>query len=118
MNKTAFLYAGQGSQATGMGQDLYEKYPEFRKGFDAGELSFDLHQICFENPDNLLLQTEYTQPCLVAFACGMTEVLHARGYHADYTCGLSLGEYSALYEAGLWDAKTAPAHNSLYQWIR
>ncbi len=107
MGKTAFLYAGQGSQTIGMGKDLYEKYPEFREGFDAASLDFDLHQICFENPDNLLLQTEYTQPCLVAFACGMTNILHSKGMHADYACGLSLGEYSALYEAGVWDAKTA-----------
>ncbi len=107
MKKTAFLYAGQGSQTGGMGKDLYEQYSEFRNGFDAADLSFDLHQVCFENPDNILLQTEYTQPCLVAFACGVTEVLHSMDLYADYTCGLSLGEYSALYEAGAWDAKTA-----------
>ncbi len=107
MGKTAFLYAGQGSQITGMGKELYEVYPEFRNGFDAATLDFDLHKICFENPNNLLLQPEYTQPCIVAFACGVTNILHNNGFFADYACGLSLGEYSALYEAGVWDAKTA-----------
>lgn len=110
--KTAFLYAGQGSQKTGMGKDFYEAYPSFRTAFDSalpvngGTLSFDLHDICFNNPDNLLLQTEYTQPCMVAFACGVTAVLSENGLVPDYTCGLSLGEYSALNCAGVWTAKT------------
>lgn len=107
MGKMAFLYAGQGSQNTGMGKDLYEAYPSYRVGFDSADLDFDLHEICFENPENRLLQTEYTQPCMVAFACGVTNLLYEKGLKPDYTCGLSLGEYSALYAAGVWDAKTA-----------
>ena len=100
--KTAFLYAGQGSQATGMGKDFYDAYPQFREVFDSCSLDFDLKKICFDNPDNRLLQTEYTQPCMVAFACGITEILKDRGIKPDYVCGLSLGEYSALYAAGVW----------------
>lgn len=105
--KTAFLYAGQGSQYKGMGKDLYEKYPAFRNAFDAAELPFDLHSVCFEDPDGLLMQTEYTQPCMVAFACGVTAVLEEAGIRPDVACGLSLGEYSALEAAGVFDAKTA-----------
>ena len=73
--KLAILYAGQGSQHPGMGKDLYEAYPAFRAAFDAAALDFDLHSVCFEDPDGVLNQTEYTQPCMVAFAAGVTAVL-------------------------------------------
>jgi len=100
--KIAFLYAGQGSQYTGMGQELYNSYEEFKKVFDSISLDFDIKEMCFANPDNKLLLTQYTQPCLVAFACGITEVLKSKGISPDYVCGLSLGEYSALYAANVW----------------
>ena len=106
MHKKAFLYAGQGSQHTGMGKDLYEMYQEFRNTFTSGELPFDILEICFQNPNNILFQTEYTQPCMVAFACGITDILYKNHIYPDYVCGLSLGEYSALYAAGVWNAKT------------
>ena len=105
--KLAILYAGQGSQHPGMGKDLYEAYPAFRAAFDAAELDFDLKRTCFEDPDGVLNQTEYTQPCMVAFAAGMTAVLRENGVQADYLAGLSLGEYSALEAAGVFTAKQA-----------
>ncbi len=105
--KTAFLYAGQGNQVPGMGRDLYEKYPAFRKAFDAPELTFDLKKVCFEDPDGVINQTEYTQPCVTAFAIGVNAVLEENGLVPDYAAGLSLGEYSALSEAGVFDGKTA-----------
>lgn len=105
--KLAILYAGQGSQHPGMGKDLYEAYPAFRAAFDAGELDFDLHKVCFEDPDGVLNQTQYTQPCMVAFAAGVTAVLNEKGIRPDYVAGLSLGEYSALNAAGVLNAKTA-----------
>ena len=105
--KLAILYAGQGSQHPGMGKDLYEAYPAFRAAFDAAALDFDLHRVCFEDPDGLLNQTEYTQPCMVAFAAGVTAVLQENGVKADDLAGLSLGEYSALQAAGVFTAKQA-----------
>lgn len=105
--KLGFLYAGQGSQHPGMGADLYETYPAFRRVFDAAEVDFDLKQVCFSDPDGHLNQTRYTQPCMVAFAAGLTAVLKERGVTADIAAGLSLGEYSALHAAGVFDAKTA-----------
>ena len=105
--KLAILYAGQGSQHPGMGKDLYEAYPAFREAFDAAALEFDLHRTCFEDPDGVLNQTEYTQPCMVAFAAGVTAVLKEQGVKADYLAGLSLGEYSALEAAGVFTAKQA-----------
>ena len=105
--KLAILYAGQGSQHPGMGKDLYEAYPAFRAAFDAAELDFDLKRTCFEDPDGVLNQTEYTQPCMVAFAAGVTAVLKENGVQADTLAGLSLGEYSALEAAGVFTAKQA-----------
>ena len=102
--KLAFLYAGQGSQHVGMGRDLYENYPAFRAVLDAAPVDFDLKQLCFEGPEEQLNDTRYTQPCMVAFAAGVTAVLKEEGITPAYTAGLSLGEYSALHCAGVLDA--------------
>ena len=105
--KVAFLYAGQGSQHPGMGQDLYEAYPAYRAVLDSAEVGFDLKAVSFTDPDGVLNQTEYTQPCMVAFAAGLTAVLYEKGIRPDYAAGLSLGEYSALCAAGVFTAKQA-----------
>ena len=105
--KLGFLYAGQGSQHPGMGADLYETYPAFRAVFDQAQLDFDLKELCFTDPDGKLNQTRYTQPSMVAFAAGLTAVLKEKGIVPDAVAGLSLGEYSALHAAGVFDAKTA-----------
>ena len=80
--KLAVLYAGQGAQHPGMGKEFYEASPAFRAAFDSAALDFDLHRVCFEDPDGVLNQTEYTQPCMVAFACGVTAVLAELGLDA------------------------------------
>ena len=103
------VYAGQGSQRVGMGQDFYEKYDSFRETIDGATeavknvTDMDVAKLCFEGPEEQLSQTKYTQPAMVAFAIGVTKLLREAGITADYTCGLSLGEYSALYEAGAID---------------
>ena len=76
--KLAILYAGQGSQHPGMGKDLYERYPAFREAFDAADLDFDLQSVCFDDPEGVLNLTQYTQPCMVAFA-----VLLSGGDHTE-----------------------------------
>lgn len=103
----AFLYAGQGSQHPGMGADLYEAHPAFRAVLDAAGVDFDLKTTMFTEPDGVLNLTEYTQPCMVAFAAGMTALLAERGIVPDYAAGLSLGEYSALQCAGVFTAPQA-----------
>ena len=105
--KLAVLYAGQGAQHPGMGREFYEDFPAFRAAFDSAALEFDLHRVCFEDPDGVLNQTEYTQPCMVAFACGVSAVLAEKGVQPSYAAGLSLGEYSALEAAGVFTAKQA-----------
>ena len=105
--KLGFLYAGQGSQHAGMGADLYEQYPAFRAVMDSAEVDFDLKKVSFEDPDGIINQTRYTQPCMVAFAAGLTAVLREKGIEPAAAAGLSLGEYSALHAAGVFDAATA-----------
>lgn len=104
--KLAFVYAGQGSQKVGMGRDFYDRYPEYRAVLDNAGLDFDLKALSFEGPIEELSQTRYTQPCMAAFAVGVTDLLYARGIRPCAAAGLSLGEYSALYAAGVLDRET------------
>ena len=107
--KLGFLYAGQGSQHPGMGADLYERFPTFRAVLDsaAEQVDFDLKEVSFTDRAGVLNQTRFTQPCMVAFAAGMTALLAERGIVPAAAAGLSLGEYSALHAAGVFDADTA-----------
>ncbi len=102
---TAFVYAGQGSQKVGMGQDFYETYPEYREFIDSLEVGIDLKRLMFEGPMEELSQTENTQACMAAFAAGVTKLLKENGINPDVACGLSLGEYGALYAADVFSAQ-------------
>lgn len=101
MNKTAFLYPGQGVQTAGMGKDFYENSPQARGVFDKASetLGIDMRELCFEKNDKLDL-TEYTQVSLVTTYLAMTAELADRGIAPDMTAGLSLGEYAAITAAG------------------
>ncbi|MGL5766771.1 MAG: ACP S-malonyltransferase [Sarcina sp.] len=103
MKKIAFLFAGQGSQYEGMGKDFYENFEVSKKVYDdASEvLGFDITDICFNNIDNKLNKTEYTQPCIVTTNMAILEALKECGVNTDISCGLSLGEYSALIHDGV-----------------
>ena len=103
--KTGFLFAGQGSQHPGMGTDLYEKYPEFRKVFDL--LTEEEREAAFNGSPEALSDTRITQPVMVAMEIGIAEILSGRGVRADMAAGLSLGEYSALACAGVFTAEEA-----------
>ncbi len=108
--KTAFLYAGQGAQKPGMGKDFYEEYGTYRKMADrlfAADLGIDadLKKLMDEGPMEELSRTEYTQVCMAVFAAGVTELLKENGIIPDAACGLSLGEYGALYAAGVFSAE-------------
>lgn len=106
MRKIGFLYAGQGAQYTGMGQDFYEQDAEFRSFYDEiserEEIGFDVREVSFRGPEEVLNETEFTQPCMVAFQMGVTGILNRLGIRPSLAAGLSLGEYSALAAAGVF----------------
>ena len=104
--KLAFVYAGQGSQHVGMGKDFYQEFTLFAEAFDHAPVDFDLKKLCFEGPEEQLSQTRYTQPCMAAFAVGVTDLLYQEGIRPQLAAGLSLGEYSALYAAGVFSRGT------------
>lgn len=104
--KIGFLYAGQGSQQVGMGRELYDAFAVARAAFDAAALDFDVKALCFDGPLERLTQTQYTQPCLVAEAVAATAVLRELGVLPAMAAGLSLGEYPALFCAGVLDEST------------
>ncbi len=107
---TGFIYAGQGAQHVGQGKDFYGSYETFRRAFDrAAEVAettsrMDIKRLSFEGPEEELSETRYTQPAMASFAAGVTEMLFEKGIRPDFCMGLSLGEYSALYAAGVFDA--------------
>jgi len=102
MDKTAFLFPGQGSQFAGMGKALAAQYASARRVFEEADqaLGFALSQLCFEGPEEELKLTENTQPAMVTISTAALAVLRENGFEADYVAGHSLGEYSALVAAG------------------
>ena len=108
MNKTAFIFPGQGAQKCGMGKDFYEKSSLAKAIFDTAtaELGIDMQQLCFEENDQLD-QTEYTQAAMVTACLAMTAEIEKRGLTPDVTAGLSLGEYCAISAAGGMQPKDA-----------
>lgn len=107
--KLGILFAGQGSQKPGMGADFYEKSRRFQAVFDL--LPPEQRRAAFEGPMEVLSDTRNTQPVMVAFAAGvmaeLSPALSELGVEPAMAAGLSLGEYSALHAAGVFDAKTA-----------
>lgn len=110
MSRIAFIYPGQGAQVCGMGQDFYEQTETGKKVFDLATeiLGFSVPELCFEKNDRLDI-TEYTQAAMVTTSIAMTKVLEENGVKPDVTAGLSLGEYCALYAAGVMSEKDAIA---------
>ena len=106
-----FLFPGQGSQAVGMGKDLYRAFPQVRELYDQATefLGFDLKQYSFEGPDEELKKTEVTQPALFVHSVALNGLLAERGMAPEATAGHSLGEFSAVVSAGALDFLSALA---------
>src|ERR1051326_6328228 len=98
--KTALLFAGQGSQAVGMGRDLCERYDVCRHLFPRANevLGRDLQKLCFDGPKDRRTKTDNAQPaiCLTSLPCLEALKSQIPDLAFDATAGLSLGEFTAL----------------------
>lgn len=96
--KIGFLFPGQGSQVVGMGKDLYEKYEEVRNTYNKVKeiTGIDVEKISFEGSSDELNQTKNTQICILTMSLAILKLLEKENIKADFSSGLSLGEYSAL----------------------
>lgn len=102
---TVFMFPGQGSQKVGMGQGLFEEFPEMTKQAD-GVLGYSIAELCLKDPGSKLGQTQYTQPALYVVDCLTYEKKLKEGKKPSLVAGHSLGEYAALYAAGTFDFET------------
>jgi [acyl-carrier-protein] S-malonyltransferase len=104
--KTAFIFPGQGSQAVGMGKDLFDKYTAAREVFEQADdaVGFSLSEMCFSGDEKDLQLTANTQPAILTVSIAAHRAMIAEGFaKPDYVAGHSLGEYSALVAAGVLD---------------
>lgn len=119
--RVAFLFPGQGSQAVGMGADVFAISTAARNVFDVVDkaLGFSLSDLCFHGPEDTLRETINAQPAIVtvslALLAAFQEALASPEYSSswssplvpNYTAGHSVGEYAALVAAGALDLDSA-----------
>ncbi|MFT8708011.1 MAG: ACP S-malonyltransferase [Sporolactobacillus sp.] len=109
MVKIACVFPGQGAQQVGMGSDLLAQSAEAKKKFSAADtrLGYALTDLIMNGPEDQLTLTENTQPAILAVSCILYDALRLHGLSPDYVAGHSLGEYSALYAAGVFSFEDA-----------
>lgn len=97
----AYIFPGQGAQFSGMGKDLYEKYPQARHIFGKADviLGFEITKLMFEGTEEDLKQTKVTQPAIFLHSVVLARVL-GNSFKPDMAAGHSLGEFSALVATG------------------
>ncbi len=104
--KTAWVFPGQGSQEVGMGVDLKD-IPAAKEKFEKAEqiLGLSILKLCQSDKEKLS-RTLYTQPCIYAIESILADLMRSQGHEPDLVAGHSLGEYVALYTAGVFDFVT------------
>jgi malonyl CoA-acyl carrier protein transacylase len=105
MSLRIIMFPGQGSQSQGMGKDLFAEFPQAVQ-IASHTLGYDIAEMCLNNPDNRLNQTNVTQPALY-----FVNYLHYQKFlkenePPDFFLGHSLGEFNALNAAGVFDFET------------
>jgi [acyl-carrier-protein] S-malonyltransferase len=106
MAKTAYIFPGQGSQAVGMGKDLFDNFSAARETFAEADdaLGFSLSEMCFAGDEADLQLTENTQPAILTASVAAYRAMRNEGFAApSFVAGHSLGEYSALVAADVLD---------------
>lgn len=103
MTKTVWVFPGQGSQAIGMGSDLYDLSDAQAKFQQAEQiLGWSVPEVC-QSEDDKVSKTLYTQPCLYVIESILADLMRQQGQQPDLVAGHSLGEYVALYSVGVFD---------------
>jgi trans-AT polyketide synthase/acyltransferase/oxidoreductase domain-containing protein len=98
-----YVFPGQGSQSPGMGGELFDQFPELVKQSDE-VLGFSIKNLCLDDPEKRLNQTDYTQPALyIVNALTYLSKTEKTDLRPDFLAGHSLGEYNALFAAGVFD---------------
>jgi [acyl-carrier-protein] S-malonyltransferase len=105
--KTCFLFPGQGAQYPGMGKDLWEASDGVKRLFDEASEScgVDMKRLLFEGSEEELKATDKTQIAVTLANAAASRVCQERGIVPDGFAGFSLGEYTALYEAGVLELR-------------
>lgn len=109
MNKIALIFPGQGAQKVGMGKDLYENSQAARKVFDTADkvLGYSISDLCFNGSEEDLMKTKNSQPCILTVSIAALEAFREKCNIDVYSAaGHSLGEYAALYSAGVVDLES------------
>ena len=102
MGKTAFVFPGQGAQYVGMAKELCDQYPKAMEMVKMASeaLGIDMEEMIFRGTDENLKITENTQPAILTASVACLQPVIESGIEADFTAGLSLGEYTAHVYSG------------------